>query len=99
MPNWSSRARFYRRQRGARSKRGYEGKLLEFRQFVRRSTDELQAENAQLARSLLRKIFKLVEEYGRKKGFVCIFVKNENMLYLDHKLDITEAVLHDFNAM
>lgn len=85
-------------ERSAKQK-SYDRKLMEYRQFVTRSTDELRAENAELTRSLLGKIFKLVQEYGRKKGFVCIFVKNENMLYLDHKLDITEAVLHDFNAM
>lgn len=77
----------------------YEHRFKEYQQFITKSTEELQAENGELVNSIVGKIVKVVQDYGRKKGSLCIFFKNESMLYLDDKVDITDAILQAFNAM
>jgi outer membrane protein len=77
----------------------YELRFQEYQQFVTKTTEELRAENAELVNSIVGNIFKVVQEYGRKKGLLCIFFRNESMLYLDDKVDITDAILQAFNEM
>jgi outer membrane protein len=77
----------------------YELRSQEYQQFVTKTTEELRAENAELVNSIVGNIFKVVQEYGRKKGLLCIFFRNESMLYLDDKVDITDAILQAFNEM
>lgn len=85
-------------ERSARQKI-YEQRLREYQQFITNATEELRAENAELTNSLVGTIIQVVQDYGRKKGVLCIFFKNESMLYLDDKVDITDAILHALNAM
>ena len=77
----------------------YEHKFQEYQQFVTKTTEELRAESAELVNSIVRTITNVVQDYGRKAGFLCIFFKNESMLYLDDKVDITDAILQALNAM
>jgi outer membrane protein len=77
----------------------YEHRLQEYQQFITKTTEELRLENAELVKNIVGNIYKVVQDYGRKKGFLCIFFKNESMLYLDDKVDITDAILQAFNAM
>jgi len=77
----------------------YEHRFQEYQQFVTKTTEELRAENTELVNSIVRNIVKVVQNYGRKNGLLCIFFKNESMLYLDDKVDITDAILQTFNAM
>ena len=41
---------------------------------------------------------KIIQEFGRKNGYTFIFVKNEGMLFVDDKVDVTEEVLKILNA-
>lgn len=77
----------------------YEHRFQEYQQFITKSTEELRAENAELVKSLVGNIIKIVQDYGRNNGSLCIFFKNENMVYLDDKVDITDAILQALNAM
>ena len=77
----------------------YELRFQEYQQFVKKTTEDLRAENAELVNSIVGNILKVIHEYGRKKGLLCIFIKNESMLYLDDKVDITDEILQAFNAM
>lgn len=77
----------------------YEQRFQEYQQFITKTSEELQAENAELVNSIVGNIIKVVRDYGRKRGLLCIFFKNESMLYLDDKVDITDAILQTFNAM
>jgi len=85
-------------ERSTRQK-AYEHRLEEYQQFVAKSFEELRVENAELTKGVIGKIFRVVQDYGRKKGFLCIFFKNESMLYLDDKVDITGPILQAVNAM
>jgi len=77
----------------------YEHRLQEYQQFVTKTTEELRAENAELVKSIIENIIKVVQDYGRMKGLLCIFFKNESMVYMDDKVDITDEILQAFNAM
>jgi outer membrane protein len=77
----------------------YEHRFQEYQQFITKSTEELRAENGELVKSIVGNIVKVVQDYGRKKGSLCIFFKDESMLYLDDKVDITDAILQALNAM
>jgi outer membrane protein len=77
----------------------YELRFQEYQQFVTKTSEELRAENAELVNSIVVNIVKVVRDYGRKKGLLCVFFKNESMLYVDNKVDITDAILQAFNAM
>jgi outer membrane protein len=76
----------------------YEQRLQEYQQFVKKATEEIQAENAELTKRIAGDIFKAVQDYGRKKGYLFIFVKNDSMLYLDEKADLTAEILQALNA-
>jgi outer membrane protein len=77
----------------------YEHRFQEYQQFITKNTEVLRAENAELVKSIVGNIIKIVQDYGRKKGSLCIFFKDESMLYLDDKVDITDAILQALNAM
>lgn len=77
----------------------YEHRLQEYQQFITKITEDIRAENAELINSIVGNIIKIVQDYGRKNGILCIFFKNESMLYLDDKVDITDAILQALNAM
>lgn len=77
----------------------YEHRSQEYQQFITKTTEELRAENTELTNSIVVNIIKVVQDYGRKKGLLGIFFKNESMLYLDDKVDITDAILQTLNAM
>jgi outer membrane protein len=76
----------------------YEQRLQEYQQFVEKAKEEIQAENAELTKQIAGDIIKVVQDYGRKKGYLFIFVKNDSMLYLDEKVDLTDAILQALNA-
>jgi len=85
-------------ERSAKQK-AYEHSLQEYQQFVTKTAEELRVENAELTKRIVENIVKVVQDYGRKKGFLCIFFQNESILYLDEKVDITGAILQALNAM
>ena len=76
----------------------YERRLQEYEQFVNKAKEELQAENVELTKRIAGDIFKIVQDYGRKKGYLFIFVKNDSMMYLDEKVDLTNEILQALNA-
>jgi|GEM_PF-162464 len=85
-------------ERSAKQK-AYENRFQEYQQFITKTAEQNRVENAQLTKSIVGEIVKVVQDYGRKKGFLCIFSKNESLLYLDDKVDITGAILQALNAM
>ena len=76
----------------------YEQRLQEYQQFITKAKDEIQAEDSGLTKRIAADIFSLVQDYGRKKGYLFIFVKNDSMMYLDEKIDLTDEILQAFNA-
>lgn len=83
--------------KGAKEK-DYQQKLKEFQRFTKDAQDELQAKDEEFTRKILEGMEKVIQEYGRKNGYTFIFVRNESMLFVDEKADLTDEVLKLFNA-
>lgn len=83
--------------RGAKEK-DYQQKLKEYQRFLKDAQDDLQAKNDELTSRLVDEIVKVIQDYGKKNDFTFIFVKNEGMIYLDEKADMTDEVLKIYNA-
>jgi outer membrane protein len=77
----------------------YQQKLKEYQRFMKDAQDDLQAKNDEFTNRIVDEIVKVVQEFGRKNGYSYIFVKNEGMLYLDEKVDLTDDILKQFNAV
>ena len=76
----------------------YQQKIKEFQRFTKDAQDELQGKDEEFTRKILESMEKVIQEYGRKNGYSFIFVRNEGMLYVDEKADVTDEVLKIFNA-
>jgi len=83
--------------RGAKEK-DYQQRLKEFQRFTKDAQDELQGKDEEFTRKILEGMEKIIQEFGRKNGYTFIFVKNEGMLFVDDKVDITDEVLKLLNA-
>lgn len=76
----------------------YQQKLKEYQRFMKDAQDDLQAKNDEFTNRIVDEIVKVVQDFGRKNGFSFIFVKNEGMLFMDDKVDVTDDILKQFNA-
>jgi outer membrane protein len=83
--------------RGAKEK-DYQQKLKEYQRFLKDAQDDLQAKNDEYTNKIVDEIVKVVQEYGKKSGFTFIFVKNESMIFMDDRIDLTDELLKQFNA-
>jgi outer membrane protein len=83
--------------RGAKEK-DYQQKLKEYQRFLKDAQDDLQAKNDEFTNRIVDEIVKVVQEYGKKNGFTFIFVKNESMIFMDDRIDLTDELLKQFNA-
>lgn len=82
----------------ASKEKDYQQRLKEFQRFTKDAQDELQGKDEEYTRKILEGMEKIIQEFGRKNGYTFIFVKNEGMLFVDEKVDVTEEVLKNFNA-
>lgn len=83
--------------RGAKEK-DYQQKLKEYQRFLKDAQEDLQAKNDELTNKIVEEIVKLVQEYGKANGYSFIFVRNDSMVYMDEKADVTEEIMKAFNA-
>jgi outer membrane protein len=58
----------------------------------------LQGKDEELTRKIFEGMEKVIQEFGRQKGYTFIFVKNESMLFVDDKADLTEEILKLYNS-
>jgi len=76
----------------------YQQKLKEYQRFLKDAQDDLQGKNDELTNKIVESIVKIIQEYGRKNGYTIVFVKNDGMIYVDEKSDLTDEILKTFNA-
>ncbi len=75
----------------------YQQRLKEYQRFLKDAQDDLQAKNDELTNRIVDEIVKVTQDYGRKNGYTAVFVRNETMIYLDEKADLTDEILKLFN--
>ena len=76
----------------------YQQKLKEFQRFTKDAQDELQAKDEEYTKKIIEELEKVIQDYGRKNGYSFIFIRNEGMIYVDDKADVTDAILKLFNT-
>ncbi len=83
--------------RGAKEK-DYQQKLKEYQRFMKDAQEDLQAKNDEFTNKIVEEIVKVVQEFGKKNSYTYIFVKNESMIFMDEKADLTDEILKQFNT-
>jgi outer membrane protein len=83
--------------RGAKEK-DYQQKLKEYQRFLKDAQDDLQARNDEYTNKIVEEIVKVVQEYGKKNAYTFILVKNDSMIFMDDKVDLTDELLKQFNS-
>jgi len=73
-------------------------KRKELDRFLKDAQEDLQAKNDELTGHLVEEIVKIIQDYGKKNGYSYIFVKNESMVFVDEKADLTDEILKAFNS-
>ena len=73
-------------------------KRKELDRFLKDAQEDLQAKNDELTGKLVEEIVKLIQDYGKQHGYSYIFVKNDSMVYMDQKADLTDEILKEFNG-
>jgi outer membrane protein len=76
----------------------YQQKLKEYQRFLKDAQDEIQAKNDELTNKIVGEIVKMAQSYGRDNGYTTVFVKNDAMIYVEDKADLTDELLKSFNA-
>jgi len=79
--------------------RSYQQKVKEFQRFTKDAQEELQQQDADFTRSILRNMMTVVQSLGKKEGYSLILEKTESsILYASESIDITDAVIKAFDA-
>ena len=82
----------------AAKEKDYQQRLKEFQRFTKDAQDELQGKDEEYTRKIIESMEKIIQDFGHKNGYTFIFVKNEGMLFVDDKADVTDEVLKLLNA-
>lgn len=82
----------------AAKEKDYQQRLKDFQRFTKDAQDELQGKDEEFTRKILESMQNITRDFGLKNGYTFIFVKNEGMLFVDDRADVTEDVLKLLNA-
>lgn len=83
--------------RGTKEK-DYQQKLKEYQRFLKDAQDDLQSKNDEYTNKIIDDIIKVVQEFGKQNDYTFIFVKSDNMVYFDDKIDVTDELMKLFNT-
>ncbi|MGD8725137.1 MAG: OmpH family outer membrane protein [Desulfobacterales bacterium] len=72
-------------------------KLNDLKSLEKRYRGELQAMEKKLAGDMRKTVYKLVEEIGKKEGYLLI-INNFNIMYAPASIDITDKIIKELNA-
>ena len=72
-------------------------KLNDFKSLQKRYRTELQNLEKKLVNSLLKEVSTLVEEIGKKEGYLLI-INNSGVMYSPKSINITDKVIKELNA-
>jgi outer membrane protein len=77
----------------------YQEKAIAFKRFQDDATRELDAAQKKELGELERRVFPVINQVGKEKGFTMIFNKFQaGLLYADDAVDVTDEVLKVFNT-
>lgn len=76
----------------------YSQKLKDFQRFTKDAQEELQGKDEEFTKRILEDFEKIIQEYGKKNGFMIIFARNDSMVYADPAGDLTDEMVKLFNG-
>lgn len=83
----------------AKKMRDYEDRVTRFKRMAKDGQTTVQNQDAELTRSILKDVFKVVERVGEKQGYTLILEKSESrIMFADDAINITEIVIKEYNA-
>lgn len=75
-------------------------KINDLKALEKQYREELQALSQGLVKTMRNKIFELVEEMGKKEGYLLIIEKREGgLLYFPNTIDITDQLIQKYNEV
>jgi outer membrane protein len=78
----------------ASKEKEYQSKLREFQRWGEDNQKEIQQKGAELERTILSGVQKVVKKIGEEEGYTVILEKNENIvLFASKAIDITERII------
>ena len=76
----------------------YQQKLKEYQRFLKDAQEDLQSKNDDFTNRIVEEIVKIIRNYGKTNGYTYIFARNDIMVFMDEKVDLTDEILKAFNA-
>ncbi|XXJ20213.1 OmpH family outer membrane protein [Desulfovibrio caledoniensis] len=73
--------------------------VRDYEQLVQSSNQEIQSEERQLIRFVMRRADSILREIAKEQGFTMILTDPEIVGYVDGSMDITDRVIHELNSM
>jgi len=72
----------------------YQSKLRDFKRLYQESQDELKVKDNEAVKDILENLVRVVQEYGKEKGYTFIFEKSESaLLFSDETREVTEEII------
>ena len=85
------------REKREEKEREFRIKLNDLKSLEKRYRGELQAMEKRLAGDMRKAVFALVEDIGKKEGYLMI-INNFNVMYSPGSIDITDRIIKELNA-
>ncbi len=83
----------------AAKEKDYQQRLKDFQRYTKDAEEDLQARDSEFTRKILETLEKVVQEYGKSKGYSMIFdARGAGLLYADKAADLTDEILKALNA-
>lgn len=83
----------------AAKEKDYQQKLKDFQRYTKDAEEDLQARDAEFTKKILQTLEKIVQDYGKNKGYAMIFdARAGGLLYADKTVDLTDDILKALDA-
>ncbi len=83
----------------AAKEKDYQQKLKDFQRYTKDAEEDLQARDAEFTKKILQTLEKIVQDYGKNKGYAMIFdARGAGLLYADKAADLTDDILKALDA-
>lgn len=76
-----------------KKEKDYQTKLRDFKRLYEDSQNELKMQDNEVTKGILEALVKVVQEYGKEKGFTFIFERSESaLLFADEATEVTDEI-------
>jgi len=77
-----------------KKEKDYQTKLRDFKRLYEDSQNELKAQDNEVTKEILEELVKVVQEYGKEKGFTFIFERSESaLLFANEAEEVTQEII------